>query len=561
MPTGQAFKKTITDKLDSGTDIFWINMTADEGRCERFLEQLFTTNNPPFDVNYWDVVNGATWDSDLKDPMRALYGAAGIPQTYSATIFRDMHLLLNAQQNFNLRRALAELCKGHQLVNSSHAHPLIILADSPSPHPDIKDYCDVIDYDLPTHAEIVEDIFLHTQASLREQVKNAEAAECTDELRDQIVEKLLGLSAEEAGRILDYSIMRAGGINPKVFPVITFEKGKSLAKLNGLKLVPYENIRDESTIAGFDLCLEFVHRCKWTYTQHAQREKIPRPRGIALIGPPGTGKTILGASIAKILGLDLLVLDIGAMYDSLVGSTEKNIRQALAVVSAMPNCVLMVDEIDKAFANAHQNAATDSGVSSRMLSYFLSWLSERDMRTEQGNRTFVVVTMNRTAGLPPELLRAGRFDRIFSTNIPDERERVHHVNIQLQRYHIDPEHYGSALKSLVRATDNYTGAEIEEVIISARHSAFAAKMAQWEVDGRQGDKPSGPQLWPTIDEMLSAATEISPVARVDSEAIAEITKFCAQRTTPVTGHRTKGGGETRASKRIRPHTNDTSAMN
>lgn len=551
MPTGQEFQQIIMDKLDSGVNVLWVNLMGDEGRCERFLRQAFEDSEPAYEFCTWDAVQGASWDASLKDPAAAISSGAAITQRYAAIVFRDMHLLLNSQANFQLRRAIAELCKNNKLVNNNQSHPFIILADNPTPHPDIRDYCDVIDYDLPTHDELVEDVFTHTQNSLRQQAERPADAECTEELRDHIVEKLLGLSAEEAQRILNYSIMRAGGLNDSLFAVIAEEKAKSIAKINGLSFIPYDAIRDESTIAGFETCLDFVHKRKWSYTRHAQSQGIPRPRGISLVGPPGTGKTMVAMAIAKILGLDLLKLDIGSMYDSLVGSSERHIRQALGVVAAMPNCVLMVDEIDKALSHAHTNAATDSGVSSRILSYFLNWLSERDMTAADGNRTFVIVTMNRTAGLPPEMLRAGRFDRVFSTAIPDEEERIQHIHIQLQRYGIDVDHYGKSLTSLVKSTEGYSGAEIEEVVIAARHNALANAMTTWQEAGSQGEKPQGDQLWPNLEELLAAAAEVTPLSKLDKEAIDEITEFCRNRTTPVTGHRTSGNGAGRAAARIR----------
>ena len=351
MPTGQEFQQIIADKLDSGANILWINLMGDEGRCERFLRQVFVESTPKFEVCTWNANTGASWNEKLKDPTPAIFSAASMTQKYAAIIFHDLHLMLNSQVNFQLRRAIAELCKNNQLVNETRAHPFIILADNPTPHPDIKDYCDVIDYDLPTHQELIDDVFNHSQKSLRQQSDDANAAECSDELRDRIVEKLLGLSAEEAQRIFNYAIMCASGINEHIFAIIANEKAKSIAKIGGLKFVAYDSIRDESSIAGFEVCLEFVHKRKWSYTRHAQSEGIPRPRGIAIVGPPGTGKTMMAMSIAKILGLDLIMMDIGSMYDSLVGSSEKRIRQALGVVAAMPNCVLMVDKACRALSS------------------------------------------------------------------------------------------------------------------------------------------------------------------------------------------------------------------
>jgi len=578
MTSGGKFRQQFCDKIDSGSNVIWIYAAGDEGRCERMLKQIcegeYDRENTlivpgiGLKLRTFDVVNGADWNPELKDPLAAMQAVTtdyfpGTTKESSikevAVLIRDLHLLLNAQANFGLRRCLAELCKQNGFCNHKFTRPLIIIADTPTPYADIKDYCDVLDFELPTFEEMRQDVVEWVQDSIRRTNKEegvtgakARAAECSEDLKDRLTSSLLGMGSEEAQRVLSSAATVTGGMTEDILPMIAEETAKVIRKIEGLTFIPQTTIRDETTIAGFEVLREFIHTRARSFSRHAQQEGVPRPRGIVLVGPPGTGKSMVAKTISKILGLDLIMLDIGSMYDSLVGSSEKRIRSALQMVSAKKNCVLMVDEIDKALSGAHQSAGSDSGVSSRLLSYFLNWLSERDMTAQNDNRTFVVVTMNRTTGVPPEMLRAGRFDRVFSTDLPDDDERASHINIQLERNGVDPATYGNSLKSLITPTMNFSGAELEEVIIAARHRSYAAAMQHWEeAGGSQGTEPSGKSLWPTIDDLVAAAHEIVPLAKLDSEAVDEIRKFCKERTTPVTGQHVHGGRQTRAARKIR----------
>jgi SpoVK/Ycf46/Vps4 family AAA+-type ATPase len=269
-----------------------------------------------------------------------------------------------------------------------------------------------------------------------------------------------------------------------------------------------------------------------------------------LIGPAGTGKTMVAKAAAKILGLDLITLDIGSMFDKYVGASEAKIRAALQMVAAMPNALLMVDEIDKAVGGAHENQAADSGVASRVLSYLLNWLSERDMGSSAQNRCFVMVTMNRTAGVPEELLRAGRFDRVWATDLPDKDERSEILRIHLEKRGVDTDRYGNSLKRVVSATDEYTGAEIEEIVISARNDAYDDRMSTWEGAGKKGDPPDSEAVRPNLDELLSAASEITPVARLNADAVAKIRDFCRRNAYPVNGERVTDTSRSRADRKV-----------
>lgn len=222
----------------------------------------------------------------------------------------------------------------------------------------------------------------------------------------------------------------------------------------------------------------------------------------------------------------------------------------MQMVDAMPNALLCVDELDKSFGGAHENQAADSGVASRVLSYFLNWLVERDVSSNTENRVFVLATLNRTAGVPPELLRAGRFDRVWSVDLPDKDERAEILAIHLTKRGVPSKEYGKALMTVVGATDQFTGAELEEVVISARNDAYDTRMHTWETADKKGPPPTAEQIRPTVEELLTAASEITPVAKLDVESISAIRKFCAECCYPVNGERVQNTTRTRANRKV-----------
>jgi len=570
-------------KIECGSGILWIYLPGgDEGYCERTIAQTVEGDaeaSPPIipklpdsKIYYWDAVHGATWSEQfdpstgelapaskkLCDPLKALQAIAngdGLNKN-CVTVMRDLHKFINNEAHYGLRRCIAELAKANQLNNTMHVRPIIILADTPTPHSDIKDYCDVLDFSLPDYDEMERDVFAWIQRSLRETNPDTDVADCDDELKDKIIRGLLGTSSEEAQRIMSYATTVSKGLNASVLDIIAKEKANVIRKMEGLTYIPNEKIPLASHFAGFDSFLSWLTVRARAYTRHAQEVGQELPRGAVLIGPPGTGKTEIAKAAAKVLGLDLIIMDIAALFDKFVGGTEKKIRGAIQMVDAMPQCLLMVDEIDKVFAGSHENQAADSGVSSRMLSTFLSWLSGRDVRSKDANRTFVIVTMNRTAGIPPEFLRTGRFDCVFSTDLPDQEIREKIARIHLEKRGIDTAKYGKGLKTLAGSiTDGFVPAEIEEVIRSARANAYSRAMDSYDQACAETEKanepapasPTAEDVAPSLDDLLEAAKILVPLSQLCGADLEEIRKFCRERTTPVHGRsqKTKQGRQSR----------------
>jgi SpoVK/Ycf46/Vps4 family AAA+-type ATPase len=107
----------------------------------------------------------------------------------------------------------------------------------------------------------------------------------------------------------------------------------------------------------------------------------------------------------------------------------------------------------------------DSGVTARVFGTLLTWLQEKTAPV------FVVATANRIDGLPPELLRKGRFDEIFFVDLPAPAERRDIFRIHLQRRKRNPANYD--LNALAELAEDFSGAEIEQAVVAGLYEAFA----------------------------------------------------------------------------------------
>lgn len=206
----------------------------------------------------------------------------------------------------------------------------------------------------------------------------------------------------------------------------------------------------------------------------AQREKsfgddatdfgLTPPRGVLMLGVQGAGKSLCAKAIATAWGRPLLRLDPGTLYDRFVGESERRLRAALEQAEAMAPIVLWVDEIEKGFASAAAQS-TDGGLSQRMFGTLLTWMQDH------AAPVFMVATANNIEALPPELLRKGRFDEIFFVDLPDAEAREAIFAIHLRKRRRDPDSFD--LTRLANASEGYSGAEIEQAILSALHAAYA----------------------------------------------------------------------------------------
>ena len=249
------------------------------------------------------------------------------------------------------------------------------------------------------------------------------------------------------------------------------------------------------------------------YTPAARAYGLPAPKGALLVGIPGTGKSLTAKAVATAWGVPLLRIDLGALKSKFVGESEANLRKAFGVIESVGRCIVWLDEIEKALSGATQGAA-DGGVSADALGAILSWMQER-----QG-QAFIIATANDVSALPPELLRAGRFDCVWWLDLPNTGERADILMASLRAHGRD----GGALLNgpedlirLVDATDGFTGAEIASLVPDALFAAFAD-------GGREIDR----------DDLLGAAATVVPLSKTAAEKIEKLRAWAQGRARPAT---------------------------
>nr|YP_010986286.1 AAA family ATPase [Pachymeniopsis lanceolata]WOL37204.1 AAA family ATPase [Pachymeniopsis lanceolata] len=228
----------------------------------------------------------------------------------------------------------------------------------------------------------------------------------------------------------------------------------------------YYSTHNLEDIGGLINLKEWLKKRSNSFSVQAKNYGLPYPKGILLVGIQGTGKSLSAKAISKQWNIPLLRLDIGKIFTGIVGESEKRMRNMIKISEQSEPCILWVDEIDKAFTRSINN--TDSGTTNRVLSSFLTWLSEKE------TQVFVVATANNILSLPSELLRKGRFDEIFFLDLPNHKERLKIFQIHLMKVRpLTWKNYD--INELSKLTDKFSGAEIKQLIIEAMHNAFYEK--------------------------------------------------------------------------------------
>ncbi|MBP7867265.1 MAG: AAA family ATPase [Acidobacteria bacterium] len=276
--------------------------------------------------------------------------------------------------------------------------------------------------------------------------------------RDRLVQAALGLSCRQALRVFSKALVLDGSLDEKDIELVTAEKKQVIRQSGALEFfTPAEAIGD---VGGLEILKQWLRMRERAFSPEAAAYGLPAPKGIALIGIPGTGKSLTAKMIAHLWRLPLIRLDVGALFGSLVGQSEENARRALRLAETVAPCIVWIDELEKAFASG----GLDGGTSLRVLGTFLTWMQEKT------RPAFIVATANKVELLPPELLRRGRFDEIFFLDLPTDVERKEIFGVHIRKRRRNPDAFD--LDQLARLSEGYVGAEIEQAVIDAMYLAF-----------------------------------------------------------------------------------------
>lgn len=283
------------------------------------------------------------------------------------------------------------------------------------------------------------------------------------DLVEKVINASKGLTESEVENLYAKLIVSNKSFDERDLPMVVAEKKKIIRKSGLLEYYDFsENI---DTIGGLDKLKIWLKQRGLAFSRKARDFGLPEPKGILLLGVQGCGKSLAAKATATLWNLPLLKLDVGKIFDSYIGSSEKNIREAIKTAEALSPNILWLDEIDKAFSGVTGQGSGDSGVSARVFGTFLTWIQEKTAPV------FVLATANNIENLPPELLRKGRFDEIFFVDLPTNQERAHIFDIHLKKRNRQSNKFNIGL--FAERTKGFSGAEIEQLIISGLYRAFS----------------------------------------------------------------------------------------
>jgi SpoVK/Ycf46/Vps4 family AAA+-type ATPase len=312
---------------------------------------------------------------------------------------------------------------------------------------------------------------------------------------DTLIKNLRGLSRRHVRRIVHDIVSEDWRLSVESIHRAIAEKRRALNADGLLEFI--ETPADLCAIGGLKRLKSWLAARFAGMTTKGQKSGLPAPRGVLLLGVQGAGKSLCAKAIATAWQRPLLRLDPCALYDRYVGESERRLRDALDQAEAMAPIILWVDEIEKGFASA-AGRSTDGGLSQRMFGTLLTWMQDH---TEP---VFIVATANDIEALPPELLRKGRFDEIFFVDLPGPESRREIFSIHLKKRGKDPAAFD--LDALAKASDGYSGAEIEQAVVSGLYDAFVAGQdlsTQFVLDALRNSPP----LSVTMAERVEALRE------------------------------------------------------
>ena len=364
---------------------------------------------------------------------------------------------------------------------------VVLIGPIYKPHITVEKTMIVVDYSLPTPDDYQKIADAIMESAGKKFNGNAPA----------VLRALSGMSTPEAENALALSLVETGELSPDV---IYREKIQSVKKSGLLEIIDADPL-GLSGIGGLDEMKSYLKERSDSYGPEAEAYRLDAPEGILIVGVPGTGKSLTAKAVGTVFKVPTIKMDMGSLFNSLVGESESRTREALKLAEAMAPCVVWIDEIDKGLAGASGSGSNDSGVTKRVFGTIITWMQERK------RPVFLVATANDVTSLPPELIR--RWDEIFAVDLPNRIEREEIFNIQLRKRGrmkmvVD--------RLMIDATEGFTGSEIERVVKAAMFTAFSDSRREFN-----------------STDMIAAARKTTPLSVTMKEKVDDIRKWAKTR--------------------------------
>ncbi len=464
------FPEKLRSYTKASYPLLWVK-THEEQRAIKDILSTFDKTNVPVIIYTWDcqtdlmrfkkdsnswekVPNMDTKIMNVVTSCRKL----GSSNERTIVIFKDFHPYIEAPgQIRNIRNAIEDL-KGRGIM-------FIFLSPVIKIPTELEKEIQILDYALP-NGEQINTILNSIQKAVKDKTgATSNAADITPEVRQSAIEAAMGLTNSETQDAFSLAIVENLKFDNN-FVLSVFDEKVKQVKRHGLLQYIKPDVSFEN-IGGLSYLKQWIMTRSKAYTQAARDYSLPYPKGVLLCGVPGCGKTLLAKATASEFGFPLFQLDVGGLFGKHVGETEENFRRVVEMVDGIGRCVLFIDEIEKALNRDAVSGKGDTGTSSRSFATLLSWLSDHK------SPVFVVGTSNDHTKLPTEFTRKGRFDELFWIDLPTEAERKEIFTVLLKKYNRDISKVKIDIDKLAESSKDFTGAECENVIVSALFDRFA----------------------------------------------------------------------------------------
>jgi ATP-dependent 26S proteasome regulatory subunit len=495
-------------------------ITSEEIRAEK--EILSACKAIKRKLTVWSTTEGFTQEGksprSQEDPVEALTEILKDPTEDIVYIFRDLHQFFQGQGGTKVCRLIRDIARIFKEKNKT----LVIISAVNKLMPEMERDVTLLEFDLPDEATLTT---IWDNLAEKNQLKKLFAIDENE--RDMIIQAARGLTTTEAENAFSKAVVDCAAIKkdrPKISKLVMTEKAIAVRKSGILEY--FEASETMLDVGGLATLKKWLGIRKSALTKKARQYGLPQPKGALFVGIPGCGKSLAAKAAANAFGVPLIRFDISKVFAGLVGMSEANMRNALQTIDAIGNCVVWMDELEKGLAGMGGGGSNDSGVSTRVFGSFLTWLQEKK------SSSFVVATINRIDGLPPELIRKGRWDEIFYVGLPSakEREEIFKIHILKDRRPVEmrntPWMYDikdfrlNGDGELLEKSNGFSGAEIEAAVISGLFSAFSKS---------DGEKPM------TSDHILSAVLNTTPLSTSRKGDLDAMAKWAEENAVDASG--------------------------
>jgi AAA+ superfamily predicted ATPase len=454
-------------------------VTHEEGRALRGLDRL--SEREGLAVYTWRATDGLAGPNgmiaDTVSITCALAHLSTIPEP-GLFVLLDPHPWLADDIAVRRLRDLADL------VGSRGQAVILVGCESAVPVC-LEKAVTILDLPLPDRAEV---------GKVLAALVKAEGIEVPGDRFWRFVDGSLGLTDQEIKRLFVRIVMSGDGFSEADLGSLVEEKSQAIRRSRFLEF--WNTAERDDIVGGMDALKLWLGQREMGFTAEARSFGLPQPKGLFLLGVQGCGKSLMAKSVASLWKIPLLRLDVAAVFQA-HGREDESLRATIRIAERLAPVVLWIDELEKGFLSM-----ADSG-GGQSFSTFLTWMQEKVAPV------FVVATANDVQVLPPELLRKGRFDEIFFVDLPDPHERLEILEIHMAARQRDPHAYD--LTQIVEETERFSGAELEQLIVSGMYTAFAE------------ERPLA------FEDLLEAAQETVPLAVTMDDHIKSLREWARPR--------------------------------